>query len=590
MDTTSTSGNDFINSGSGASTIDGGAGNDSLNAASGNDTLVYTLKENTGATDYYMGGSGTDTVRLSLTNAEWLSPTVQRQVALYVRHLETVARNATTGQVSNGIESDFSFYFNGGTKLTVSMMEILDVWVDGLQIDFHAPVIVGGDFEGGVKEDDDLNDSGIMNFNDVNWNQSHTVTVTDTPMGTLSATVTNPATGDGNGEVTWSYTLDNNLAIVQALPGGVTHEETFTVTIKDSSDKTATENITVVVTGTNDTPVANVDTGGTTENANVTIAVLGNDTDADNGHTLALFSVAAPAAGQGTAAIDGNGVKFMPGTDFDYLKKDQTATVTVGYTMQDEHDAQSSSTVKITVTGTNDIPTFIGDNKGSVTEDTNPNPNGFLTATGELLVDDDDTGESYAVAATTVGLYGTFNVDADGKWTYLALNSRADIQALDADDAPLEDIFTVTSLDETATFTVTMKIYGQDELVILTLPPTNTSSDTSGESTLTGSNSGAGTNDHIDGTGAANSLYGGDGNDSINGKNGNDVLNGGTGNDNLDGQSDNDTLWGGSGDDTIAGGNDQDSGFGESGNDLMTGNMGNDVFSGGSGNDTHVGY
>src|SRR5439155_22566732 len=113
--------------------------------------------------------------------------------------------------------------------------------------------------------------------------------------------------------------------------------------------------VTVIVTGTNDAPVAHADTATTSENAPITIDVLANDTDVDDGHSFSLVTVSAPA-GQGSASISSNQLAFNPGSDFDHLAVGESQVVTLTYTMQDEHGAQSSSTVTLTVTGTNDAP------------------------------------------------------------------------------------------------------------------------------------------------------------------------------------------------------------------------------------------
>ena len=89
------------------------------------------------------------------------------------------------------------------------------------------------------------------------------------------------------------------------------------------------------------------------------IDVLANDTDVDDGHVLTLTGATAPA-GKGTAIVVGNQLQFDPGTDFDHLAQGATETVTVSYTMQDEHGATSTSTLTITVTGTNDGPVANG--------------------------------------------------------------------------------------------------------------------------------------------------------------------------------------------------------------------------------------
>jgi hypothetical protein len=106
---------------------------------------------------------------------------VQTQIHRYVDHLNMVKTNVNTGEVSNGTASDFTFYFDNGTTLTVSMMEKLTVWVDGQDVDFHAPFITAADDAGAVTEDTatpTLSDTGTINFTDVDWSNTHTVTVT----------------------------------------------------------------------------------------------------------------------------------------------------------------------------------------------------------------------------------------------------------------------------------------------------------------------------------------------------------------------------------------------------------------------------
>jgi VCBS repeat-containing protein len=515
MDTTSTSGNDTINSGSGDDTIDGGAGNDRLNAGSGNDTLVYTLTENTANSDLYIGGSGIDTVRLNLTNTEWLSATVQYQVALYVRHLETVKTNLSTGQVSNGLASDFTFHFDNGSTLTVSMMEKLDVCVGGTSIDFHAPVIVAGDFEGGVKEDADggdlgkdadivQTDTGTISFNDVDWNQTHTVSVTNqgTPWGTLTADFTNLATGDGTGVVTWNYALNNQLA--QGLGEGDTREEFFTVTIADSSEppKVTTQTIKVIITGTND------------------IAIITSDPD------------------------------------------------------------QSI---------------------GSVTEDTNV-VGGYLMDDGKLVIEDDDDGEASFIPEEINGAYGTFTINAEGNWTYAVSNDNNPVVQNLSTNSVITETFTVTSYDGITHHDVTVTIHGKDEVVTVALPAIYAVSDTSDDQnrddmvlgniliySLNGSIFGGAGDDTIAGGTGKDTIYGGSGNDTLNGDNGVDVLYGGSGDDSLIGGNGTDSLYGGSGSDNVLGSEANDGLFGGSGNDSLKGGIGNDTLTGGWGADELTG-
>ncbi|MEO6320741.1 MAG: cadherin-like domain-containing protein [Polaromonas sp.] len=77
----------------------------------------------------YTGGSGKDTIVIEFTQAQWLDTGNQTQIANYLAHLAAVT-NAKTGEVSNGLASDFVFTF-GSSTLTVQMIETLRVYVEG---------------------------------------------------------------------------------------------------------------------------------------------------------------------------------------------------------------------------------------------------------------------------------------------------------------------------------------------------------------------------------------------------------------------------------------------------------------------------
>lgn len=63
-------GSDLLDGGAGNDLLDGGAGSEIVYGGAGNDALVYKASENVGACDLYIGGIGTDTLRLVLTSAE----------------------------------------------------------------------------------------------------------------------------------------------------------------------------------------------------------------------------------------------------------------------------------------------------------------------------------------------------------------------------------------------------------------------------------------------------------------------------------------------------------------------------------------
>ena len=96
-----------------------------------------------------------------------------------------------------------------------------------------------------------------------------------------------------------------------------------------------------------------------TENQTLTIDVLANDTDVDDGHVFTLASSRRPARARQRGV--GNQLVFDPGTRLRSPGGRRHSDGDAHYTMQDEHGATSSSTVTVTVTGTNDGPVAVAD-------------------------------------------------------------------------------------------------------------------------------------------------------------------------------------------------------------------------------------
>jgi VCBS repeat-containing protein len=134
---------------------------------------------------------------------------------------------------------------------------------------------------------------------------------------------------------------------------GATEVVTLDYTMTDEHGAQSTSIVAVTITGTNDGPVAAADTAAGDENQTLTIDVLANDADLDDGHVFTLTPAAAPS---GSATIVDNRLVFTPGSAFDYLAQGEVAVIALDYTMQDQHGAQSSSQVTLSVTGTNDAP------------------------------------------------------------------------------------------------------------------------------------------------------------------------------------------------------------------------------------------
>ncbi|SDD34547.1 VCBS domain-containing protein [Kordiimonas lacus] len=206
-----------------------------------------------------------------------------------------------------------------------------------------------------------LTDSGTLDFSDADLSDGHSVSVADGGagyLGTFVATISDPSQGDGSGQVSWDFTVDNDALV--ALGEGESLTQTYDVTVSDGNGGEATETVTITMVGTNEAPVV---------------------------------------SGVGTT--------------------------------------------------------------GEVTEDSGDGQ----VATGTVEATDADASDDLDWSGDAVGTYGTLTVDADGNWEYTLDNSNPDVQALDGDSDPLQDVFTLTVSDgiSDATEEVMITINGTDE-------------------------------------------------------------------------------------------------------------------------------
>lgn len=251
-------GDDELQGRAGDDLLVGGWGSDILRGGRGNDVLAYTLSRTAaGDVDVYRGGAGTDTLRLDLTAAEWLDPLVQAQLGLWLQQLAQAPRNAA-GEVLPGPLGQHTLAWNGA-RLLVSQVERLLPRVDGVALDPGAPVLRRADTQAAVTEDDApvLRDDGTIDFYDLDWSESHAVSVARAPGdaglgGRLVAKVADAATGDGQGRIRWTYEIDN--ALVQGLAEGEKASEAFVLTVTDTGGRLLQVTVDATVTGRDDPP------------------------------------------------------------------------------------------------------------------------------------------------------------------------------------------------------------------------------------------------------------------------------------------------------------------------------------------------
>jgi cyclophilin family peptidyl-prolyl cis-trans isomerase len=155
------------------------------------------------------------------------------------------------------------------------------------------------------------------------------------------------------------------------LDDGDSATVTISYTMADDSGRSSQGTYTITVTGSNDAPVAIADIDSTGENFPISKNVLANDSDVDgddNSTNFTLVSIdSVVVSGLSTGArllsgsVTGNTaglIELHPGNDFDELKNDEEAIVTIGYTMSDDSGATASGTFTITVEGSDDVLSF----------------------------------------------------------------------------------------------------------------------------------------------------------------------------------------------------------------------------------------
>ncbi|QTN21344.1 tandem-95 repeat protein [Rhizobacter sp. AJA081-3] len=205
------------------------------------------------------------------------------------------------------------------------------------------------------------------------------VTATDVDTGSTLSFALNGAAPAGltfNSNGTYSFNPAN--AAYQSLGFGQSQLITVPYTVTDNNGATSTANLVITVNGTNDAPVANVDTVAATEDIALTIApatLLGNDTDIDSGDVLSVFSVQ-DAVG-GTVALVGGNIVFTPTPQY-------SGAASFTYTVRDSQGASSTATVNVNVAAVADAPTLVIDTStstsGTVTSPALPPSTGLTRA------------------------------------------------------------------------------------------------------------------------------------------------------------------------------------------------------------------
>jgi VCBS repeat-containing protein len=227
------------------------------------------------------------------------------------------------------------------------------------------------------------------------------------------------------------------------LAAGATQSVVANYTVSDGLGGSDTSTLTITLTGTNDAPVAVADTNAGNEDTTITGTVATNDSDVDDGATLS-YTLNAPVAGltlntNGSYSFDASNAAYQ------HLASGATQAVVANYAVNDGLGGTDTSTLTVTLTGTNDAP-ILSAAATPVLASVNEDAGGPAGAVGTLvssLVDmnppavglnnvaDADDGASTGIALTaTNNTNGTWWYSTNGGTNWSTIGAVSDSSAL----------------------------------------------------------------------------------------------------------------------------------------------------------------
>ncbi|MCG8084355.1 MAG: VCBS domain-containing protein [Candidatus Thiodiazotropha taylori] len=152
-----------------------------------------------------------------------------------------------------------------------------------------------------------------------------------------------------------SYSFD--ASSYQSLSAGETQSIEVPVSVSDDQGATAETTLTITVTGTNDAPVAEAQQTAVEEGAFVKGQLKAGDVDLAEGASLS-FSTSSEVEG---LTLYEDGSFSFDASSYQSLGAGETETLEVPVVVTDDHGGTAETTLTVTVTGTNDLPSVVAE-------------------------------------------------------------------------------------------------------------------------------------------------------------------------------------------------------------------------------------
>ena len=333
--------------------------------------------------------------------------------------------------------------------------------------------------------------SSSIAFTDADLKDLHVVTVTGTSFAWSNGDLTqaqqdalaaafhlgvkSDSTGIGSGIQAWSFSAPD--ATFDFLAKNATLTATYTVTFDDEKGSSASRDVVITVTGTNDAAVISGTSTATLTESNAVLTTTGtlSATDVDSATTFVAQTNVAGNHGYGKFSLSTEGT-WLYTTNTAHNEFVGSTNYTDSVTVAAADGTQQLITV--TIAGTNDAAIITGTSTASLTEGKTA-----LSATGTLSASDVDSTATFVAQTNVAGSngYGHFSVGTNGVWNYTTDSAHGEFVL----GENYVDSITVTTADGTPQL-VTVTIAGSNSGAVITGTSTASLTETNAVLTTTG--------------------------------------------------------------------------------------------------------